>query len=124
MRAAPLLLLTAACGIGLDPGQTGGMDAGPVDGGPEAQVWLDAQNAVRRAAQPVPNPPLPPLTWSVDAAAVAQTWADNCNYGHNAGRGMRGENIAATAPPGYRNSTDVVGLFYRAEVVAPHWPLI
>src|ERR1700736_5667096 len=111
MRAAPFLLLTAACGIGLNPGETGGMDAGPVDGGPEEQVWLDAQNAVRRAAQPAPNPPLPPLTWSADAAAVAQAWADNCNYAHNAGRGMRGENIAAPAPPGQWNSTGMVGLW-------------
>jgi len=37
MRAAPFLLLTAACGIGLNPGETGAMDAGPVDGGPEAR---------------------------------------------------------------------------------------
>jgi hypothetical protein len=111
MRAASFLLLIAACGVGLDPRETGGMDGGPVDGGPEAQVWLDAQNAVRRTAQPTPNPPLPPLTWLADAAAVAQTWADRCNYAHNAGRGMRGENIAATAPAGHRTSTDVVGLW-------------
>ena len=66
----------------------------------EAQAWLDAHNAVRTAPQPPPPSPLPPLTWSADAASVAQAWAANCTYQHNANRGQRGENIAANAPPG------------------------
>ena len=66
----------------------------------EAQAWLDAQNAVRQNAKPVPSPPLPALTWSADAAAVATAWAQHCVYQHNANRGARGENIAANAPVG------------------------
>ena len=74
----------------------------------EAQAWLDAHNAVRRAPQPPPPSPLSPLTWSAAAAGVAQAWAAGCVYQHNAGRGDRGENIAASAPPGSWQLNDVV----------------
>jgi uncharacterized protein YkwD len=73
-----------------------------------AQEWLDAHNAVRRAPQPPPPEPLPPLTWSDGAAGVAQSWAAGCNYRHNAGRGDRGENIAATTPSRKGQISDVV----------------
>lgn len=72
------------------------------------QVWLDAQNAVRRNASPTPSPPLPALTWSTSAADVAQAWANGCTYQHNAGRGDRGENIAASAPQGTWGAADAV----------------
>ena len=92
------ILLLAGCLPGLD---AEGPDAGPSPPpSADAQAWLDAQNAVRRNAQPAPPSPLPPLTWSTSAAAVAQAWAAGCAYQHNAGRGDRGENIAAGAPPG------------------------
>jgi uncharacterized protein YkwD len=110
MRALPWLpaiLLSAACGLGLE----GGSDAGAAPQTPpdaEAQAWLDAQNAVRRSARPVPSPPLPDLTWSSDAAKVAQAWADGCVYQHNAGRGARGENIAASAPANRWTLADAV----------------
>ena len=39
---------------------------------------------------------------------MAQAWADRCTYQHNAGRGERGENIAASAPPGHWTASDVV----------------
>ena len=91
--------LACACGPGLagdpDAGASATPEAPPTA---EAQGWLDAHNAVRSAARPAPNPPLSPLTWSSEAAAVAQAWADRCVYQHNAGRGDRGENIAASAP--------------------------
>jgi pathogenesis-related protein 1 len=74
----------------------------------DAQTWLDLHNTVRRSARPAPSPPLPELTWSADAASVAQAWADRCTYQHNAGRGERGENIAASAPPGHWTASDVV----------------
>ena len=60
------------------------------------------------AERPPPSPPLPALTWSADAAAVAQAWADRCLYDHDQGRGDRGENIAASAPPGHWSIADVV----------------
>jgi pathogenesis-related protein 1 len=110
-RLPATLLLATACGIGLDGDPDGGTAGG---GGPdaalpaEAQTWLDAHNAVRRDAQPPPTPPLPPLTWSPDAASIAQAWADGCTYQHNSGRGDRGENIAASAPPNRWSIADAI----------------
>jgi pathogenesis-related protein 1 len=99
------VLLPAACAPGLD----GASDVTPQPApDADAQTWLDLHNAVRRTPQPPPPAPLPSLTWSAGAAAVAQAWADGCNYQHNAGRGQRGENIAASAPPGRWTATDVV----------------
>jgi uncharacterized protein YkwD len=98
------LLLAVAC----DPGESNAPAPSETPPSSEAQAWLDAHNAVRRAAQPAPPSPLPALTWSSGAAAVAQAWADNCTYQHNAGRGTRGENIAANAPPGTLNLAGVV----------------
>ncbi len=91
----------------------------PLDGskptGPnaEAQAWLDGHNLVRSGCavpvSPTPLPSLPLLEWSAAAAAVAQAWADGCSYGHNAGRGARGENIAASTPGYWPARADVVG---------------
>jgi pathogenesis-related protein 1 len=109
MRATALfasIVLAAACGAGFDEGG----DAGSPSAAPsaDAQTWLDAHNRVRANPQPPPPAPLSPLGWSGDAAAVAQAWADGCVYQHNAGRGARGENIAASAPPGRWGITDAV----------------
>src|SRR5436305_2994717 len=110
MRTALALLLAAACVPGLDTDpDAGGPDSGQQAPSADAQSWVDLQNAVRRNAQPAPSSPLPPLSWSVGAATVAQAWADGCSYQHNAGRGDRGENIAASAPPGHWGIADVVG---------------
>ena len=105
MRAV-LLLLAAACMPGLETNADASAQPAP---SAEAQSWLDLQNAVRRNPQPPPASALPALTWSSTAATVAQGWADGCNYQHNAGRGDRGENIAASAPPGRWDIADVVG---------------
>src|SRR5688572_27519706 len=59
---------------------------------------LDAHNAVRAAALPTPSPALPPLVWSDQAAALAQSWANSCQFGHNPNLGNFGENIGAAAP--------------------------
>src|ERR1700682_3842693 len=123
MRAAAgiAILLAMACAAPsteADAGSTDGGQPGPAPGRPargppapppsaEAQAWLDLHNAVRRNAQPPPSPPLPALTWSSGAATVAQAWADRCMYEHNQGRGDRGENIAASAPPGHWSIADV-----------------
>lgn len=73
-----------------------------------AQAFVDAHNALRAAATPTPSPPLAPLTWSEDAAAVAQAWAVRCTFEHDPNRGARGENLAATAPSGAVTPTEVV----------------
>ena len=111
MRRFPstaLLLAASACGVGMDSSGPGGsVTPEPTPAG-EAQTWLDTQNAVRHAAKPTPVPPLPDFTWSSGAASVAQDWASRCTYQHNAGRGARGENIAASAPPGTWSTADAV----------------
>jgi len=100
-----ILVLAIACEPGLLSGPDAGTEPPPTQ---EAQAWLDAHNAVRRAPQPPPSSPLPPLTWSTGAASVAQSWANGCVYQHNDNRGTRGENIAANAPPGRWQPADAV----------------
>lgn len=55
---------------------------------------LDQHNAVRRNAVPVPNPPLPDLTWDTRLAAEAARHAARCRFQHddNAGPDI-GENL-------------------------------
>jgi hypothetical protein len=114
---AAVLALAALPGCGELPWDTAG---GPSGGGPPggdpapdalADEWLAAHAAVRANATPAPSPALSPLGWSSSAAAVAQAWADGCQYRHNPGRGDRGENIAANAPPGGYTATEIVGLW-------------
>jgi pathogenesis-related protein 1 len=83
-------------------------DGGPApDGGnsadtPFAREMISAHNSVRISATPAPNPALPTLTWSTDAAATAQAWADRCQFQHNPNLHSLnlGENIAAATPNG------------------------
>ena len=74
-----------------------------------AQEMLAAHNAARAGARPTPKPALPELTWSDEAARVAQAYANQCKFEHNAKRGPYGENLAAAAPPGSKTATQVVG---------------
>jgi hypothetical protein len=96
---ATLALLLALPGCGLfDPNGDGG---GPTASDPTtdlARIALQAHDQVRAGAMPTPNPPLPNMQWSADVEAVADAWAANCVYQHNAGRGDLGENIAASSP--------------------------
>jgi len=73
----------------------------------EAEL-LAAHNQVRANAKPTPRPALPPLTWSPEAAKVAQAWANQCHFEHNPNRGPYGENIAAAAPPGSKTDAQAV----------------
>ncbi len=84
---------------------------GPTCGDAEAVAVrgiTNAHDAVRAnpslysndVSQPAPDPAIPPLCHSSTVAAVAQGWADGCQYMHNAGRGNLGENIYAEAGPG------------------------
>src|SRR5438067_10823733 len=103
-----LLLAAPACGFGMDSASGGSVTPEPTPAG-EPQTWLDTQNAVRHGAQPTPVPPLADFTWSSAAATVGQDWADGWTYQPNAGRGSRGENIAANAPPGTWTIADALG---------------
>ena len=75
--------LVSSCPEGGEPGYLNGITA--------------AHNDVRANAVPTPDPALEPLCWSSSVAAVAQAWADNCTWQHNAGRGFLGENIFASS---------------------------
>ncbi len=84
---------------------------------PFAREMLNAHNQVRISATPTPNPPLPALQWSVQAASTAQTWADQCNFTHNSRRGNLGENIAAATP----NALTTAGVVQNWASEAAHY---
>ncbi|PTL83335.1 CAP domain-containing protein [Vitiosangium sp. GDMCC 1.1324] len=100
-----LALGAAGCGDSED-GTTPGTDTSATS--PLATELLAAHNQARANAKPTPQPALPPLTWSTDAAKVAEKWAAECRFEHNKDRGNYGENIAAAAPAGSRTNTQVV----------------
>jgi hypothetical protein len=118
------LALAAGCDA-LDPTKGPTFTPGPAPT-LDARAWLDAHNAARAGTlagvtvTPVPSPALPALGWSTAAAAVAQAWAANCVYQHNAGRGNLGENIAAAYPPDSFDAAGVVGL-WGSEWVGYHY---
>lgn len=89
-----------------------GLHPGPAADSAFALEMLAAQNAARANAMPEPSPALSPLTWSAEAAAVAQTWADRCDYRHNLDvpKGY-GENIAASSGVDTRTNTQMVALW-------------
>jgi pathogenesis-related protein 1 len=73
-----------------------------------AAEMVAAHNEARAKARPTPSPAMPKLTWSPEAAKVAQAWANQCKFEHNKNRGKYGENLAAAAPPGSKTNTQVV----------------
>ncbi|WP_369865933.1 CAP domain-containing protein [Archangium sp. Cb G35] len=74
-----------------------------------AAEMLAAHNQARSKATPTPAPALPPLTWSPEAAKVAQAYANQCKFEHNRSRDKKfGENLAAAAPPGSKTNAQVV----------------
>jgi hypothetical protein len=118
-----VLALAAACDV-VDPTLGPTFTPGPAPPG-VPRDWLDAHNAVRAGTMagvtvsPAPAPPLPALGWSAAAASVAQAWAANCVYQHNAGRGNLGENIAAAYPTG--NTVDFAVGLWASEWVSYHY---
>jgi hypothetical protein len=78
-----------------------------------ASRLLEAHNAVRASARPVPEPRLPPLTWSATATSAARKWARRCRYEHDPqlrAQGL-GQNIAAFSRPGRTTAAQVVALW-------------
>lgn len=98
-----LLLLVSACGNGDDGNESG--RAPVMTTFPDAQVYVDAHNAVRAAVAPPSNysgswQAVPPVTWSDEVATTAQAWANHlrdeldCGLMHASNSGY-GENLAA-----------------------------
>ena len=85
-----------------------GTSTPPDAGSAFANALLATHNEVRAGAQPAPQPPLAPLTWSAEAAAKAQAWANQCQWKHNPDLGDYGENLSAAAPPGSQTERGVV----------------
>lgn len=84
---------------------------------PDAQVYVDAHNAVRAAVEKPSSyqgtwAPLPPVSWSDEVAATAQEWANhlkdtmNCGLEHADGTGY-GENLAAGSNVGAQRAVDM-----------------
>ena len=46
--------------------------------------------------QPVPTPPLAPVSWDAGIATGSQSWSDLCNFAHSGAAGL-GENLYASA---------------------------
>lgn len=92
--------MAAACSSGDDgSGDAGGGGGGGgalPSGEPEAMSGITAlHNEVRQSVSPAPSEPLPPLTWSPEIAAVAQAYAEQCQWKHS--DNPYGENIYASS---------------------------
>ncbi len=71
-----------------------------------AKAFIDSHNLARAGKmdgvvlKPAPTIPIPPLDWSQSAADVAQSYANQCIWGHNGARSAdgtaRGENLWAS----------------------------
>jgi hypothetical protein len=78
-----------------------GTDAAPSSGPgganepPGLEGMTEAHNQVRANVDPPADPPIPPLVWDDDLAAVAQAYADGCVFEHSSNG--YGENLAAAA---------------------------
>jgi len=83
-------------------GSAGGSAGGAATGGGTATVeqqYVNAHNAARRRATPVPTPALPDVSWDSAAAAFARLGADRCIFSHRQ-QSQYGENLyASTAEP-------------------------
>ena len=98
-------LLLGALGCG---GETPTPSGPPTATTALAVDMLAVHNRARANVLPKPASPLPALTWSEDAAQVAQAWANRCEFKHNAARGAHGENLTAAAPPGSMTDAQAV----------------
>jgi len=70
---------------------------------PDPNAGLDSHNQVRSKVnagaypgQPIPDPPIPPMSWDLTLAAEAKAYAEQCLWTHSDDRGNQGENLAAS----------------------------
>jgi hypothetical protein len=102
-KAAKVACVAACADGGTFPGPTcGDAEAAAVAGITRAHDAVRANPSLHSngTPQPTPDPAIAPLCYDASVAAVAQAWADGCQYGHNGGRGNLGENIYAEAGHG------------------------
>ncbi|WP_438024143.1 CAP domain-containing protein [Sorangium sp. So ce233] len=98
----PLVLaLTAGCGGSSDDELATGGQAGEP---PRMSGMTAAHNRARAAVEPPADPPLPGLSWSPEIAAVAQAYAERCEFSHS--ESNYGENLYASS--GASTPEDVV----------------
>jgi pathogenesis-related protein 1 len=114
-----------ACSIGDDDGDGGGSAGSSGKGGSapvmtsaaDAQIYVDAHNAVRAAVQKPTTysgawSDVPPVIWSDEIAITAQQWANHlrdtmgCGLMHADGTGY-GENLAAGTNIGAQRAVDM-----------------
>jgi pathogenesis-related protein 1 len=86
--------------------------------------FLAAHNTIRAIGpygpgNPVPSPPLSPVTWSTSLATTAANWAAGCVWGHNPGRGFVGENLYAQT--GTSGTATTAVNFWGAEAQNYNW---
>jgi len=77
----------------------------------QRDATVASHNTARGNARPAPFPILPSVAWSSSVETTAQSWADNCAYGHSGTFGV-GENLYAssgTPLPPPPTPADVVG---------------
>ncbi|PRP86325.1 pathogenesis-related protein PRMS-like [Planoprotostelium fungivorum] len=67
---------------------------------PFKDTWLSAHNAFRAKYS------VAPLTWNAEGAALAQSWADNCDFKHGGAEGY-GQNIWMSSGGGTCNLNDI-----------------
>ena len=139
----PALILASLInvpGCGGDIGDSSGsadangdyVDADGVDFGANPPIYslddarmsamLDAHNAVRRDALPVPDPALPELVWTAQLALDAARWANQCIMAHDPATGdlEQGENWSAWSAAYDLTAQDVVD-GWASEVADYHY---
>lgn len=108
---------TNNAGSGNGSGNGSGGQVPVVSDFPDAQVYVDAHNAVRAAVQKPAQYsgtwlPVPPVAWSDQVAATARAWADHlqqdmdCGLMHDSDSGY-GENLAAGSNLGAERAVDM-----------------
>jgi pathogenesis-related protein 1 len=75
---------------------SGAGDAGTGAGEPAGMEGMtEHHNIARASVDPPASPPMPPLVWDDQIAAVAQAYSEQCIWGHSDGE--YGENLYASA---------------------------
>ncbi|KAF9068038.1 CAP domain-containing protein [Rhodocollybia butyracea] len=117
---APAVTTASSSSSSSSSGSSGSNGSGASDS--DVQAYLSAHNTVRAQHGATA------LTWSNDAAAAAQKWANNCVFQHSGGTlGPFGENLAAGTgssygiPQAMESWSSEVSQYNSADPVASHF---